>query len=261
MEQQLLTQPHQQQAGMHQHHQQLALQQQQQQQQVTQAFAAATAGMQLAMPQQQVQLQQQGLPADMLYPQQQPYAMPGQQYMPQLQPGLQQQYMFMQLPAFQQQQPGSFGAAAPGAMMQPMLQPIQAYPQFVHMMPDGASYAGMVLPPSWTAGAATAAPAASAGYVMQQSNGFLQAPSPGIQMHSEQLMSPNGSSYQPQQQQQQHSRGGSAHKSRSKASNGTAAAVAAAAATTGGAEKPKAPSRRFRWGRLHAWLHGQCGMC
>jgi hypothetical protein len=252
MEQQLLMQPHQQQPAMYQHQQQLALQQQQQQ--VTQAFAAATAGMQLAMPQQQLQLQLQGPPAEMLYPQQQPYAMPGQQYMPQLQPGLEQQ-----------QQPGSFVAAAPAGMMQPMLQAMpQAFPQFVQVMPDGSSYADMVLPPSWAAGmaagpmaaAAAAAPAASAGYVMQQSNGFLQAPSPGMQqMYSEQLMSPSGSSYQAagaasvEQQQQQHSRGASAHKSRSKA-NGTAAAaaaVAAAAATAGGAEKPKAPSRRFRW--------------
>jgi hypothetical protein len=264
MEQQLLMQQQQQQlVQQQQQHQQLALQQQQQ---ATQAFAAATAGMQLAMPQQPMQLQQQAVAADMMY-QQQPYAM---QYVQQLQPGLQQQqqYMYMPQPGLLQQQPaGSFvaaaaAAAAPQVMMQPMqhLMPGQPLQPFNQAILPSNGFAGMVPPHAWAAGmpnGIAAVPASSSGYAMQGSNGFLQVPPASMQqMTSDALLSPTDSSYLAEpsptaaapgaagtQQQLLHARSGSGHKSRSKASG----AAAAAAAVAGGAEKPKAPSRRFRW--------------
>uniref|UniRef100_A0A383WD44 BZIP domain-containing protein n=1 Tax=Tetradesmus obliquus TaxID=3088 RepID=A0A383WD44_TETOB len=270
MEPQLLMQQQQQQQLTVQ--QQFAVQQQQQQQQqatqATQALAAATAGMQLAM-----QGKQEAVSTGMLY-QQQPYEM---QYMQQLQPGLQQQqYMYMPQPGPQQQQqqqqlPGSFVAAAPQVMMQPYPQmlPGQLLQPYSQAMFPGTGFPSMVLPPAWGAGMPNggAAAAGSSGYAMPgSSSGFLQVSPVSMQpMTSEALLSPAGSSYyaepsptaaaaafadaQQQQQQQQHGRAGSGHKARSKATGAAAAAaaaVAAAAVAAAAAEKPKPPSRRFR---------------
>ncbi|WIA41512.1 hypothetical protein OEZ86_008883 [Tetradesmus obliquus] len=266
MEPQLLMQQQQQQQQQLTVHQQFAVQQQQQQQQqatqATQALAAATAGMQLAM-----QGKQEAVSTGMLY-QQQPYEM---QYMQQLQPGLQQQqYMYMPQPGPQQQQqqqqlPGSFVAAAPQVMMQPYPQmlPGQLLQPYSQAMFPGTGFPGMVLPPAWGAGMPNggAAAAGSSGYAMPgSSSGFLQVSPVNMQpMISEALLSPAGSSYyaepsptaaaaafaDAQQQQQQHGRAGSGHKATGAAA-AAAAAVAAAAVAAAAAEKPKPPSRRFR---------------